>query len=95
MMMQDQPNRQTETIEEALLLREPESQVVLYNDDVNTFDWVIDCLVSICRHDPIQAEQCALLVHYKGKAIVKSGDEEAMKAIVTALCERDLSAALV
>jgi ATP-dependent Clp protease adaptor protein ClpS len=49
-------------------------EIILYNDDVNTFDFVIDTLVEICDHDPISAEQCALIVHFKGKCAVKSGD---------------------
>lgn len=66
--------------------------VILYNDDVNTFDWVIKCLVEICEHNALQAEQCALIVHYKGKALVKSGEEEKMKSICQALCDCGLSA---
>jgi ATP-dependent Clp protease adaptor protein ClpS len=67
-------------------------KVVLYNDDVNTFDWVIECLCDLCEHDEIQAEQCAVLVHYKGKAVVKTGEEDKMKSICQALCDRGLSA---
>jgi ATP-dependent Clp protease adaptor protein ClpS len=67
-------------------------QVLLYNDDVNTFDWVIECLMRICEHDSIQAEQCAMLVHYKGKAVVKRGSLDEMKLICQALCDCDLSA---
>jgi ATP-dependent Clp protease adaptor protein ClpS len=67
-------------------------KVVLYNDDVNTFDWVIECLCELCEHDEIQAEQCAVLVHYKGKAVVKTGEEDKMKSICQALCDRGLSA---
>ena len=67
-------------------------KLILHNDDVNTFDHVIDCLVRICKHDELQAEQCAFLVHFKGKAIVKSGSQEKMKSICQALCDRDLSA---
>ncbi|MFY8107664.1 MAG: ATP-dependent Clp protease adaptor ClpS [Bacteroidia bacterium] len=80
--------------EDVLILEDEdqESKVVLYNDDVNSFDWVIECLVEICEHDYLQAEQCALLVHLKGKAIVKSGSQEKMKSICQALCDRDLSA---
>ena len=48
-------------------------EIILYNDDINTFDHVIDCLISICDHTPLQAEQCTLIVHYKGKCSVKSG----------------------
>jgi len=67
-------------------------KVVLYNDDVNTFDWVIVCLCELCQHDEIQAEQCAVLVHYKGKAVVKTGEEDKMRSICQALCDRGLSA---
>lgn len=67
-------------------------QVILYNDDVNTFDWVIECLVEICEHETLQAEQCALLVHFKGKAVVKSGGLEEMQSVCQALCDRSLSA---
>ncbi len=69
-----------------------ETKVILLNDDVNTFDWVIQCLVDVCEHDYLQAEQCAMLVHYKGKATVKTGEKEKMKAICQALCDSQLSA---
>lgn len=69
-------------------------KVILHNDDVNTFDYVIECLIEICNHDYLQAEQLTLLVHYKGKATVKTGELEEMKLICTALCERGLSAEL-
>lgn len=59
-------------------------KLVLYNDDVNTFDHVINCLIEICKHDALQAEQCALLVHYKGKAIVKEGEFEKLEAMCVA-----------
>ena len=51
------------------------NEIVLFNDEVNTFDHVIDCLVAICDHDPIQAEQCAVLVHYKGSCEIAIGKE--------------------
>ncbi|GAB1447601.1 MAG: ATP-dependent Clp protease adaptor ClpS [Bacteroidetes bacterium] len=86
----------TQLDEEVELLEDvtQENKVVLYNDDVNTFDWVIECLIEICEHDEIQAEQCALLVHFKGKAVVKTGSLENMQAICQALCDRDLSATI-
>jgi len=68
-----------------------ESVLVLYNDDVNTFDHVIDCLIAICDHSPEQAEQCAYLVHYKGQCTVKKGSFEALKPMKTALLEQHLS----
>ena len=47
-------------------------EIILYNDDVNTFDHVIRTLIEVCEHTPEQAEQCSLIVHYKGKCSVKS-----------------------
>jgi ATP-dependent Clp protease adaptor protein ClpS len=69
-------------------------KLILYNDDVNTFDHVIECLVRICNHDALQAEQSAMLVHYKGKCVVKTGDRGELAAMCQALCDEDLSAAL-
>jgi ATP-dependent Clp protease adaptor protein ClpS len=69
-------------------------KVILYNDDVNTFDWVIECLCEICGHDEVQAEQCAILVHFKGKCVVKTGEEAEMTGICQALCDRGLSAVI-
>ncbi len=69
-------------------------KLVLYNDDVNTFDFVIDCLMEICKHDELQAEQLAVLVHYKGKAIVKEGEAEKLAPMCTALTDRGLSAVI-
>jgi ATP-dependent Clp protease adaptor protein ClpS len=66
--------------------------ITLYNDDVNTFEWVIECLTKYCGHDFIQAEQCATLVHYKGKCIVKSGSLDKLKPICEVLLEKGLSA---
>ena len=68
--------------------------IVLYNDDVNTFDWVIDSLIELCKHGSEQAEQCALLVHFKGKCNVKSGSYNELKPICEALLDRGLSAKL-
>lgn len=72
-----------------------EHHIVLFNDDVNTFDFVIDALIDVCEHDLIQAEQCALLVHYKGKATVKTGEIADLKPRCTRLLQMGLSAELV
>lgn len=69
--------------------------IMLYNDEVNTFDWVISCLVKYCDHDTIQAEQCAWFVHTKGKYIVKNGAESKLRPICQTLCEKGLSAVLI
>jgi ATP-dependent Clp protease adaptor protein ClpS len=66
--------------------------LIVYNDDVNTFDFVIDVLIEVCSHTPEQAEQCTLMIHYKGKCCVKHGDWDKLAAMRTAICERGLSA---
>lgn len=65
--------------------------LVLYNDDFNTFDWVIESLIDVCGHDMNQAEQCAYIVHFKGKCTVKSGDYDTLATMQRELSNRDLS----
>ena len=65
--------------------------LVIYNDDFNTFDHVIDSLIKVCKHDPIQAEQCTFLIHYKGKCSVKKGSYEELEPMCTALLERGIT----
>lgn len=72
-----------------------ENEIILYNDDVNTFDHVIDTLVRVCKHEPLQAEQCALLVHYKGQCGVKSGAMKELVPICSALLDAGLSAEIL
>ena len=67
-------------------------QLVLYNDDHNTFEHVINCLVEYCKHDVYQAEQCAWIVHTKGKCAVKSGEYALLEPLYTALLDKGLSA---
>ena len=69
-----------------------QNTIVLFNDDVNTFDHVIDTLVKVCNHEAIQAEQCAMLVHYKGKCDVKSGNMNDLIPMCSALLDAGLSA---
>jgi ATP-dependent Clp protease adaptor protein ClpS len=71
------------------------NEIILYNDDVNTFDHVIDTLIAVCNHTSEQAEQCAILVHYKGKCTVKTGSFEELKPQCTQLLEAGLSAEIV
>ncbi|MFN3916852.1 MAG: ATP-dependent Clp protease adaptor ClpS [Flavobacteriales bacterium] len=84
----------TETIELVKEVEEllDESEIVLYNDDVNTFDHVIESLVKYCKHDPIQAEQCAYIVHFSGKCGVKKGTYTKLRPICEALLDNGLSA---
>lgn len=67
-------------------------QIILFNDDVNTFDHVIGMLVKYCKHEPTQAEQCAYIVHYNGKCEVKSGSYDDLEPVCTALLDAGLSA---
>lgn len=71
------------------------NEIVLFNDDVNTFDHVIDTLIRVCNHDELQAEQCALLVHYKGKCTVKTGTFDELKPQCFSLLEAGLSAEII
>ena len=81
--------------EEVEVLTAKEHQIVLHNDDVNTFDHVIRCLIRICDQTAEQAEQCAYLVHYHGKCVVKTGAYEDIKPRCLLLLEEGLSAELV
>jgi len=89
-------NHQTDIQEEVVSLEDLIGiyNIVLYNDDVNTFDWVIDCLIELCGHNSEQAEQCALLVHFRGKCQVKKGSYNELRPICEALLDRGLSAKL-
>lgn len=66
--------------------------LILYNDDVNTFDYVAELLVKYCNHTPIQAEQCAYIVHHNGRCQIKKGDANKLKPICKALLDGGLSA---
>lgn len=84
----------TEESEDVDVLEEVDlgATIVLYNDDVNSFDHVINCLIKYCKHTPEQAEQCSLIVHYQGKCAVKSGSPKVLEPICDALCRKGLSA---
>ncbi|WP_452225838.1 ATP-dependent Clp protease adaptor ClpS [Lacinutrix cladophorae] len=71
------------------------NEIVLYNDDVNTFDHVIDTLIYACDHTPEQAEQCSILVHYKGQCTVKTGIYDELEPRCTMLLDAGLSAEIV
>ncbi|MBU3926246.1 MAG: ATP-dependent Clp protease adaptor ClpS [Bacteroidetes bacterium] len=65
--------------------------LILFNDEVNSFDYVIDSLIAICGHDFLQAENCALIAHYKGKCVIKNGSMDALKPMKRELDFRDLT----
>ena len=84
-----------EKVSEQLLLDEQETlqnELVLFNDDVNTFDHVINTLIRVCEHTPEQAEQCSLIVHHNGKCTVKTGEYDDLKPRCSALLDAGLSA---
>lgn len=92
----DKQQHELDTDSEILLAPEEvaveDKQLIVYNDDFNTFDHVIESLIKVCKHDPIQAEQCTFLIHYKGKCSVKKGSFEALEPMCTALLERGITA---
>lgn len=85
---------ETLSLEEVLTNVEKERSLILFNDDVNTFDYVIDSLVEVCNHDVVQAEQCAYLVHYSGKCEVKNGSFDQLKPLRTELSRRGLTVSI-
>jgi ATP-dependent Clp protease adaptor protein ClpS len=71
-----------------------EKELILFNDDVNTFDHVIDTLIEVCGHDPYQAEQCALTAHFNGKCGIKSGTFDALKPVYDEMTSRELTVSI-
>jgi len=87
-----------EKVSEEICLEEEvlkQSEIVLFNDDVNTFDHVIETLMFACEHGPEQAEQCAVIVHFKGKCTVKTGVYDELEPRCAMLLDAGLSAEIV
>jgi len=87
-----------EKVSEELLLDEEtvkHNEIVLFNDEVNTFEHVIYTLIDVCEHTPEQAEQCSLIVHYKGKCTVKTGEYKDLEPRCSKLLQAGLSAEIV
>ena len=80
--------------EDFLLESDEEKFLILHNDDLNTFDYVIDTLVEVCKHNSIQAEQCTMIVHFKGKCAVKEGPMEVLRSYKSELIKKGLSATI-
>lgn len=78
--------------EETLVVEQKEKSIVVYNDDVNSFDFVIETLIKYCGHQVEQATQCTYLIHYKGQCAVKNGSYKSLKPICEALLESGLTA---
>ncbi len=92
MMSTEKPQIEKESEVDVLTQVEREHEIILFNDDVNTFDHVIKSLVAFCDHTYEQAEQCAYIVHYSGKCVVKTGLYEELEPICLKLLEAQLSA---
>ncbi|HMZ46726.1 MAG TPA: ATP-dependent Clp protease adaptor ClpS [Chitinophagaceae bacterium] len=69
-------------------------QLIVWNDEVNTFEWVIKSLIEVCNHTEEQAEQCAFLIHFKGKYAVKNGDYDTLKPMCNSITERGINATI-
>lgn len=76
------------------VLGQEENSLVLHNDDVHSFDYVIDCLIDVCEHNTVQAEQCTFLVHYKGKCEVRKGSFNHLKPMKQGLIDKGLNATI-
>lgn len=84
----------TDEREDAVVIEQELHNLVVWNDDVNTFDWVIESLVDICGHEAIQAEQCAYIIHHKGKCGVKKGSFDELRPKAEALIDRGIQATI-
>lgn len=69
--------------------------LIVFNDDINTFEHVIETLIKVCKHTPEQAEQCTLLIHYKGRCAVKKGSYEELRPMREAICEVGIDAKIL
>lgn len=92
--MNIQNQTQYDLSEDVDVLDEISSQyhLIVWNDDVNSFDWVIDTLIEVCNHEKEQAEQCTLIIHYKGKCTVKTADFNTLKPMCEAIIDRGIGA---
>jgi len=90
-MTKEKTQESTDVVEQEV----NQHEIILFNDDIHTFDYVIDSLISVCEHTLQQAEQCTYLVHFKGKCAVKTGEFNELKTRCSKLLELGLSAEIV
>ncbi len=86
----EQPD--TDVLDEVEVWDKEGHHLIVFNDDVNTFEFVIETLIEVCDHTPEQAEQCTLIIHYKGKCRVKTGTWEELVPMRQEICRRGISA---
>ena len=86
---------QQESSQNTLEAAEKESELIVYNDEVNTFDHVINTLIRVCKHSNEQAQQCTLIIHFKGKCTVKTGPIEKLKSACQGILDAGIQAEIV
>ena len=89
----EQYEEDVEVLEEVIDV--DQNDLMVFNDEINTFDFVIDTLMEVCGHTPEQAEQCTLLIHYKGKCSVKKGTFEELAPMRNDICRRGIDARVI
>jgi ATP-dependent Clp protease adaptor protein ClpS len=92
--MKTYTSTKTNTETDLLTLEEEYCRLIIWNDEVNTFDWVIQSLIEICGHSEEQAEQCAIIIDSKGKYAVKEGDYDTLKPMCDAITDRGIGATI-
>lgn len=88
----EQTELRPEWEEDVLVDNDQPFQLIVWNDEVNTFEWVIETLVDVCKHSQEQAEQCAYIIHFQGKYAVKEGSYDHLKPMCEAITERGIGA---
>lgn len=83
-----------ESVEELVVETTKGFHLIVWNDEVNTFEWVIETLIEVCGHEHEQAEQCAWLIHNRGKYAVKNGSYEILKPMCDAITDRGIGATI-
>lgn len=92
--MSPEKNIQTNIDTDDTALLEDYCHLIIWNDEVNTFEWVITALIEICNHTSEQAEQCAIIIDSKGKYSVKEGSYDQLKPMCDAITERGINATI-
>lgn len=95
-MQLNNPGIREESLADVEILTDPEEpySLIVWNDEVNSFDWVIQTLIEVCKHSTEQAEQCAMIIHTQGKYGVKRGSYEELKPMCDAITDRGIGATI-
>jgi len=86
---------QQESSQDTLEAVEKDSELIVFNDEVNTFNHVINTLIRVCKHSNEQAQQCTLIIHFKGKCSVKTGPIEKLKSACQGILDAGIQAEIV